>query len=266
MSGTTIVKLGGAAITKKDVFETLDEETLSSAALHLASVPGRLVVVHGAGSFGHFQAGEYGVSRGPITDARVLKGFCLTRCALARAGELAPGGENKPHAAASAAATRAASRRACAATTRMRCNHPSGRTFPYYFSIRCRARSLTDTRSGLHPFSPPTGRASVTQLNRMVVDALLRAGLPATGLSPCGAWSTSARQLTGDGCDQVEALLGSGLVPVLHGDAVLDEQLGCTILRSAISIRSLCHARPSQLTYGGCGARSSSTVHRQLSH
>lgn len=75
-------------------------------------------------------------------------------------------------------------------------------------------------------------RASVTKLNQLVVQALLAAGLPAVGLSPCGAWTTRRRAVVADGCGAVAALLHAGLVPVLHGDAVLDEELGCTIVSS----------------------------------
>lgn len=38
-------------------------------------------------------------------------------------------------------------------------------------------------------------RASVTKLNHLVVEALLEAGVPAVGVSPCGFWTTSDRQV-----------------------------------------------------------------------
>lgn len=37
-------------------------------------------------------------------------------------------------------------------------------------------------------------------------------------------------QVVRHGCTAVHELLAGGLVPVLHGDAVLDGALGCTIL------------------------------------
>lgn len=78
-------------------------------------------------------------------------------------------------------------------------------------------------------------RASVTQLNRHVVDALRGAGVPACGLSPCGVWATRGGQVADDGAGvaAARALLAAGLVPVLHGDAVLDQTQGCTILSGA---------------------------------
>lgn len=62
---TTVLKLGGSAITEKDEPETLDEDALSTAATVLAesvSTSDRLVVVHGGGSFGHHHAASHGVT------------------------------------------------------------------------------------------------------------------------------------------------------------------------------------------------------------
>lgn len=85
-------------------------------------------------------------------------------------------------------------------------------------------------------------RASVTKLNQLVVAALLAAGVPAVGVSPFPTWTTRRRRVMADGCDGVAALLAAGLVPVLHGDAVLDEQLGCTILSGDVLVTRLCQA------------------------
>lgn len=62
---TTVLKLGGSAITDKDEPETVDEEALSTAASVIAervSTSDRLVVVHGGGSFGHHHAATHGVT------------------------------------------------------------------------------------------------------------------------------------------------------------------------------------------------------------
>jgi len=62
-----ILKLGGSLITEKDHPETLDDDALSAAcdaiasALHDGAIS-RLVVVHGAGSFGHHHASKHGLS------------------------------------------------------------------------------------------------------------------------------------------------------------------------------------------------------------
>lgn len=58
-----VVKLGGSVITEKDSVEALDEAALDRAIGILAGVDEQLVVVHGAGSFGHHYADQHGVSR-----------------------------------------------------------------------------------------------------------------------------------------------------------------------------------------------------------
>ena len=81
-----LVKLGGAAVTNKSELETLDEDTLSSVIRQIAAVhrSRRLVVVHGAGSFGHFQAKEFGVQGGSLEDPRVVRGFAETRASVTK--------------------------------------------------------------------------------------------------------------------------------------------------------------------------------------
>jgi isopentenyl phosphate kinase len=62
---TTVLKLGGSAITVKDDPETVDEAALSRAASVVAeqhTPQDRLVVVHGGGSFGHHHAATHGVT------------------------------------------------------------------------------------------------------------------------------------------------------------------------------------------------------------
>lgn len=58
-----VLKLGGSVITEKASVETLNEMALDRATRILAEVDDRLVVVHGAGSFGHHYADQHGVTR-----------------------------------------------------------------------------------------------------------------------------------------------------------------------------------------------------------
>lgn len=58
---TTVLKLGGSVITEKSRVETVNEERLAELASALAGHEG-LVIVHGAGSFGHHHAAKHGVS------------------------------------------------------------------------------------------------------------------------------------------------------------------------------------------------------------
>nr|XP_033774388.1 isopentenyl phosphate kinase-like isoform X3 [Geotrypetes seraphini] len=90
-----IVKLGGSAVTHKDCFESLKVEALQRAAgiVHALHRRGqRCIIVHGAGSFGHFQAKEFNVSKGSMeysVDADYLRrGLCLTRLSVTKLNHL----------------------------------------------------------------------------------------------------------------------------------------------------------------------------------
>ncbi|KAH9774074.1 isopentenyl phosphate kinase [Citrus sinensis] len=194
-----IVKLGGAAITCKNELENIDEENLeivstqlrqallssdkvvgmdwskrpgiSDIACNVAGFRDKLsvdstnfIVVHGGGSFGHFQASNSGVHKGGLQQPLVKAGFVATRI-------------------------------------------------------------------------------SVTTLNLEIVRALAREGIPSIGMSPfsCG-WSTSGgnvRNLPVADLSVVAKTIKSGFVPVLHGDAVLDDVQGCAILSGDVIIRHL---------------------------
>ncbi|XP_011012590.1 PREDICTED: uncharacterized protein LOC105116803 [Populus euphratica] len=193
-----IVKLGGAAITCKNDLEKINEENVEivSSQLREAMItgsssrkvlgmdwskrPGKsgiscdaddfedqnldsssFVVVHGAGSFGHFQASKSGVHKGGLNKPLVKAGFVATRI-------------------------------------------------------------------------------SVTTLNLEIVRALAREGIPSIGMSPfsCG-WTTSERNMASADLSMVAQAINSGFIPVLHGDAVLDDLQGCTILSGDVIIRHL---------------------------
>ncbi|KAM3351592.1 hypothetical protein ACQJBY_023511 [Aegilops geniculata] len=99
-------------------------------------------------------------------------------------------------------------------------------------------------KGGLHSTLVKAGfvatRISVTSLNQEIVRALAREGIPSVGMSPfaCG-WSTQRRNLASANASQIIESLHAGFVPVLHGDAVLDESLDCTILSGDVIIRHL---------------------------
>ncbi|XP_012465137.1 isopentenyl phosphate kinase [Gossypium raimondii] len=207
-----IVKLGGAAITCKNELEKINEENLDTVSSHLRQAMNlgscskqvmgmdwskrdgvsdissslcdfgdqcqfnvdfsRFVVVHGAGSFGHFQASKSGVHKGGLNQPLVKAGFVATRI-------------------------------------------------------------------------------SVTTLNLEIVRALAREGIPSIAMSPysCG-WSTSERNVASADLLGVAKAIDSGFIPVLHGDAVLDDRLGCTILSGDVIIRHLAeHLRPEYVVF-----------------
>ena len=112
------------------------------------------------------------------------------------------------------------------------------RRFQVKAGFHCERRDDTDREPWATPaagsdndkFGFADTRRSVTKLNHLFIEALVREGVPAVGVSPFPAWSTDKGTLTSDSADHVKRLLLLGLVPVLHGDAVLDSTLGCTIL------------------------------------
>jgi isopentenyl phosphate kinase len=69
-------------------------------------------------------------------------------------------------------------------------------------------------------------RSSVTQLNGLVLNALLRCEVPAASLPASPRWC-KRRNVMGSGaalCADVAQAWRAGLLPVLHGDAVFDER------------------------------------------
>eukprot|EP00798_Chlamydomonas_sp_ICE-L_P018682 gene18682-25202_t len=67
MGPSCIIKLGGAAITDKAVFETPRMDIIKTTARQVAlasKAKPNMIVVHGAGSYGHLTASKYQVSKG----------------------------------------------------------------------------------------------------------------------------------------------------------------------------------------------------------
>ncbi|KAH1170606.1 isopentenyl phosphate kinase-like [Mauremys mutica] len=154
-----IVKLGGSALTEKNQLETLRAESLRRAAGIVRGLcgagAGSCIVVHGAGSFGHFQAKANGVASGsPAGSAgseALRRGLCLTRL-------------------------------------------------------------------------------SVTKLNHLVTEQLVKCGVPAVGISPFGAWKTAGKKVSQAGISAIRDALDAGYIPVVHGDCALDSEQHCCIL------------------------------------
>ena len=166
---TVIVKLGGSAVSRKDKFETLNQAALTTTARQIRASCGdaRVLLVHGCGSFGHFQAHEYGISKGTAWPTFSWLGLARTR-------------------------------------------------------------------------------RSATKLNALILDALLAEELPAVHLSPFPLWRKRAGKPTARtakaGVRHVRELLRAGLMPVMHGDCVVDERDGCGILSGDALLEALCLA------------------------
>jgi isopentenyl phosphate kinase len=67
-------------------------------------------------------------------------------------------------------------------------------------------------------------------LNKLVVDALIQHNIPVIAVSPSSCIVTKSGRIATINEEPLKRLLQTGLVPVLYGDAVLDSDLGFTIL------------------------------------
>jgi len=67
-------------------------------------------------------------------------------------------------------------------------------------------------------------------LNKLVVDALIQHNIPAVAVSPSSCIFTKSGRIHVMMEEPLKKLLQLGFVPVLYGDAVLDQDLGFTIL------------------------------------
>ncbi|MBX3047849.1 MAG: hypothetical protein KIT46_07530 [Anaerolineales bacterium] len=66
-------------------------------------------------------------------------------------------------------------------------------------------------------------------LNRLVMDALAKAGLPAIAFPPSAAGQAQAGHLAAWQSGPLQAALDAGLLPVVYGDVVFDAEWGGTI-------------------------------------
>ena len=67
-----LVKLGGSVITDKGRYRTFDPDTAGRLAEEIASAGQEVMLVHGAGSFGHMLAKEHRLHLGITDDAQLL--------------------------------------------------------------------------------------------------------------------------------------------------------------------------------------------------
>lgn len=113
-----------------------------------------------------------------------------------------------------------------------------------------------NTRQGVHSQDQWRGFATVWQdaacLNRLVMDALLAAGLPAITLAPSACVIAQERQILSWNIAPLQAALSAGLLPVIYGDAVFDAQLGGTVLSTEDLFAYLANSlRPRRILLAG---------------
>jgi len=71
---------------------------------------------------------------------------------------------------------------------------------------------------------------AMVALNKLVVDALLQHKIPAVAVSPASCIVTKSGRIYTMATEPLKKMLPTGFVPILYGDAVLDSDLGFTIL------------------------------------
>lgn len=112
------------------------------------------------------------------------------------------------------------------------------------------------TRQGVHTPEEWLGFAEVwwdaSALNRLVMEALRAAGLPAIALPPSASVIAREGQVERWDLAQVEAALQAGLLPVVFGDVIFDTVRGGTILSTEDLFAHLARQlRPARLLLAG---------------
>lgn len=112
------------------------------------------------------------------------------------------------------------------------------------------------THEGVHAGDGWYGAARVAdamgRLNRLVVAALLDANIPAISVQPSAGALAHARYLLHWDTAVIERMLGSGLVPVVYGDVVLDTAQGAAIASTEMLFGSLApRLRPQRIVLVG---------------
>lgn len=73
-----LIKLGGSVVTDKSKTTTARHDVIERLAQEIASVPGKKLIVHGGGSFGHIKAKEHNLHLG-FTDESQRDGVCMVQ-------------------------------------------------------------------------------------------------------------------------------------------------------------------------------------------
>ena len=68
MAGTVVIKWGGGLITHKDKLCTVNDSIIEELAAACEKSSKKLVIVHGAGSFGHMKAKQFRLAEGRVAE------------------------------------------------------------------------------------------------------------------------------------------------------------------------------------------------------
>lgn len=86
--------------------------------------------------------------------------------------------------------------------------------------------------------------AAALRLNRIVVDELLAAGVPALALQPSATLRSAGGALAGWETATIGQALDRGLLPVIHGDVAFDEAQGSAIISTEQLLAYLALGQP----------------------
>jgi len=78
-----------------------------------------------------------------------------------------------------------------------------------------------------------------SRLNSIIIDALHQAGIPAMSFPVSAGARTSGMKIVSWDLTPIQSALKSGILPVVYGDVIFDEQLGGTILSTEDIFRHL---------------------------
>jgi isopentenyl phosphate kinase len=94
--------------------------------------------------------------------------------------------------------------------------------------------------------------AIANRLNRLVMDALLEASLPAISLPPSASALCQNGKIVEMAIEPIQSALNAGLLPVVQGDAAFDIRKGSAILSTEEVFHYLApHLQPSLVLFAG---------------
>lgn len=88
-------------------------------------------------------------------------------------------------------------------------------------------------------------RQAVTDLNAIIISSLIKENLPAIGMSPNSFMVSDSKKIDTSFLEQYFIMLRHRIIPVIHGDVVMDREIGWTIF-SGETILNMLASKSSQ--------------------
>jgi isopentenyl phosphate kinase len=82
-----LIKIGGSIITDKSTKDSYKKTIVDRLAAEIKKADEQIIIVHGAGSYGHILAKKYNLNQGFKTDEQIL-GFALTHASMQKLNTL----------------------------------------------------------------------------------------------------------------------------------------------------------------------------------